>query len=77
MERVDYFNNLLHIAWIDLHLTDQVNARCEGFNRTIQEEFVDCDDLCRNLSNFKNQFLDYLLWFNSKKLHFCLNGNLH
>ncbi len=52
-----------------------MNAHCERFNRTIQEEFVDYhrDTLLDNLTAFNNKMIDYLLWYNGKRPHWALN----
>ena len=71
------FQQIVAHCLIDLHLTDQANAHCERFNRTIQEEFIDFhkDDLFLDLKLFNNKLLDYLLWFNGERPHFALNVN--
>ena len=51
--------------WHTYPKTPKMNAHCERFNRTIQEEFIDFhkDDLFVDLKLFNNKLLDYLLWF--------------
>jgi len=61
--------------WHTYPKTPKMNAHCERFNRTIQEEFVNfyLDDLFGNLSQFNDKLIDYLLWFNGERPHFALN----
>ena len=63
--------------WHTYPKTPKMNAHCERFNRTIQEEFIDFhkDDLFVDLKLFNNKLLDYLLWFNGERPHFALNVN--
>ena len=63
--------------WHTYPKTPKMNAHCERFNRTIQEEFIDFhkDDLFVDLRLFNNKLLDYLLWFNGERPHFSLNVN--
>jgi transposase InsO family protein len=54
--------------------TPKMNAHCERFNRSIQEEFVDYheDILFSDLNAFNNQLTDYLIWFNGQRPHWAL-----
>ena len=63
--------------WHTYPKTPKMNAHCERFNRTIQEEFLDfhVNDLFEDLLGFNNKLLEYLLWFNGERPHFALNLN--
>jgi transposase InsO family protein len=54
--------------------TPKMNAHCERFNRTIQEEFVDLheDLLSYDLPAFNDRLLDWLYWFNATRPHHAL-----
>ena len=62
------------IHWHTYPRTPKMNAHCERFNRTIQEEFVDYhrDELLDNLDLFNNKMIDYLLWYNGERPHWGL-----
>lgn len=66
-----------HIHWFTYPKTPKMNAQCERFNRTLQEEFIDHHeaDLFYDLPKFNNLLFDYLLWFNGRRPHFALNLN--
>jgi transposase InsO family protein len=53
--------------------TPKMNAHCERFNRTIQEEFVDYHvHELREPQQFNVILMDYLLWFNTERPHYAL-----
>ena len=54
--------------------TPKMNAHCERFNRSIQEEFVDYheDILFTDLDAFNHRLTDYLIWFNGQRPHWAL-----
>jgi len=53
--------------------TPKMNAHCERFNRTIQEEFVDFHvHELREPQQFNVILMDYLLWFNTERPHYAL-----
>jgi len=55
--------------------TPKMNAHCERFNRTIQEEFVDYHmPLLKTPDDFNKVLMEYLFWFNTKRVH-CAFGN--
>jgi transposase InsO family protein len=65
----------------DLHLTHyhtyprtpKMNAHCERFNRTIQEEFVDFHSgLLINPSSFNQKLIPWLVWYNTERPHWGL-----
>lgn len=69
----------------DLHLTHyhtyprtpKMNAHCERFNRTLQDEFIDFhkSDLL-NPDIFNNKILEYLIWYNTKRVHYAFKNKL-
>jgi transposase InsO family protein len=69
----------------DLHLTHyhtyprtpKMNAHCERFNRTLREEFMDFhkSDLL-NPAIFNNKIIDYLVWYNTKRVHHAFKNKL-
>ena len=50
--------------------TPKMNAHCERFNRTLQDEFIDFhkSDLL-NPNIFNNKIINYLVWYNTKRVH--------
>jgi transposase InsO family protein len=50
------------------------NGHVERFNRTIQEEFVDWNEiLLEDPEVFNDKLVDWLLWYNTKRYHWGLN----
>ncbi len=62
--------------WHTYPRTPKMNAHCERFNRTLQEEFVDYheDQLFTDLKAFNDKLFDWLLWYNGQRPHHAL-GN--
>lgn len=60
--------------WHTFPRTPKMNARCERFNRTLQEEFIDYheDLLFENLRAFNDKLMDWLLWYNTERPHHAL-----
>ena len=54
-----------------------MNAHCERFNRTLREEFMDFHkaDLL-DPSVFNNKIMDYLIWYNTKRVHHAFQNKL-
>lgn len=54
----------------------KMNAYIERFNRTIQEEHINHnkDTLAYNLNQFNNNLMEYLLFYNTKRIHHSLNN---
>jgi len=52
----------------------RMNAYIERFNRTIQEEFINYykETLSRNLDNFNQKLIQWLLWYNTERPHWTL-----
>jgi len=50
--------------------TPKMNAHCERFNRTLQEEFVNYHsfDLAEP-ERFNKKLMDYLVWYNTQRVH--------
>ena len=55
-----------------------MNAHCESFNATIQEEFVDYNInlLFENTTLFNNKLKDYLIFYNTKRVHCAFKNKL-
>jgi transposase InsO family protein len=50
------------------------NGHVERYNRTIQEEFVDWNEiLLEDLNKFNARLMDWLIWYNTKRFHWSLN----
>ena len=46
----------------------------EKYNRTIQEEFIDQNEIwLDNIDEFNKKMLDWILWYNTKRYHWGLN----
>lgn len=57
--------------------TPKMNAHVERFNRTIQEEFIDYhNSLLLNVDDFNNRLMDYLIWYNTKRVHHAFQNKL-
>ena len=54
----------------------KMNAYIERFNRTLQEEFVDNNEdlLFFDLNAFNSKLMDYLLFYNTKRIHLGLKS---
>jgi len=63
--------------WHTFPRTPKMNARCERFNRTLQDEFLDYheDLLFTDLKSFNDKLFDCLLWYNTKRPHHALGLN--
>jgi len=62
------------IHWHTYPKTPKMNAHCERFNRTIQEEFIDYHEselLYPDI--FNRKLIDWLLWYNGERPHWSLN----
>jgi len=57
--------------------TPKMNARCERFNRTLREEFIDFhkSDLL-NPDTFNNKIINYLIWHNTKRTYHAFKNKL-
>lgn len=50
------------------------NGHIEKYNRTIQEEFVDWNEiLLEDTSIFNKKLMDWILWYNTERYHWSLN----
>jgi transposase InsO family protein len=56
--------------------TPKMNAHCESFNGTIQEEFVDyhVNLLFDNVTTFNEKLKEYLIFYNTKRVHYAFNN---
>ena len=61
--------------WHTYPRTPKMNAHCERFNRTIQEEFVDYHHplLKSDLALFNRKLADWLVWYNTERPHWSLD----
>jgi transposase InsO family protein len=76
-----HFNQELN----SLHLTHyhtypkqpKMNAHCERFNRTIQEEFIDyhANELT-DTQLFNRKLMDWLVWYNTRRVHYAFKNQL-
>jgi transposase InsO family protein len=65
----------LSTHWHTFPKTPRMNAHCERFNRTVQEECIDYHhDLLflDDLTDFNLELLRYLSWYNLERPHFSL-----
>jgi transposase InsO family protein len=69
-------NNITH--YHTYPKTPKMNAHCESFNGTIQEEFVDynVDLLFSNSTAFNERLKDYLIFYNTKRVHCAFKNKL-
>lgn len=54
----------------------KINAYVERANRTLQEEFVNnsLEYVTENLTDFNARLMDYLVWYNTRRVHNSLNN---
>ena len=69
-------NNITH--YHTYPKTPKMNAHCESFNGTIQEEFVDyhINLLFDDLTFFNEKMKDYLFFYNTKRVHCAFKNKL-
>jgi transposase InsO family protein len=65
-------SNVTH--WHTYPRTPKMNAHCERFNRTLQEEFVDYQEplLFDDLHAFNDRLFAWLAWYNLERPHHAL-----
>lgn len=57
--------------------TPKMNAHCERFNRTLQEEFVDYHaNLLLDTEEFNRKLMDYLIFYNTERVHCAFQNKL-
>jgi transposase InsO family protein len=58
--------------------TPKMNAHCERFNKTVQEEFVNYYTglLAENLPEFNRRLAEYLCFYNLKRVHYAFSNRL-
>ena len=50
------------------------NGHIEKYNRTIQEEFIDWNEiLLEDIDSFNHKLMDWVLWYNTERYHWSLN----
>jgi len=69
-------NNITH--YHTYPKTPKMNAHCESFNGTIQEEFVDyhVNLLFDNMTVFNEEMREYLTFYNTKRVHWAFKNKL-
>lgn len=69
-------NNITH--YHTYPKTPKMNAHCESFNGTIQEEFVDYNInlLFDNTTLFNEKMKEYLIFYNTKRVHCAFKNKL-
>lgn len=71
---------LLKLQIIHYHTypkTPKMNAHVERFNRTIQEEFLNYHrGLLLDPPSFNTKLMDYLIWYNTKRVHYAFANKL-
>lgn len=69
-------NNITH--YHTYPKTPKMNAHCESFNGTIQEEFVDYNVnlLFDDISEFNEKLKNYLSFYNIKRVHYAFKNKL-
>ena len=62
------------VHWHTFPRTPKMNAHCERFNRTVQDEFLDVHEelLFYDLPQFNQRLLRWLAWFNAERPHHSL-----
>lgn len=67
-------NNITH--YHTYPKTPKMNAHCESFNGTIQDEFVDyhANLLFKDITEFNQKLSEYLLFYNTKRVHFAFKN---
>ena len=67
--------NELHLTHYHTYpKTPKMNAHCERFNRTIQEEFVDFHaNSLIDPSSFNKKLIPWLVWYNTERPHWGLH----
>lgn len=75
MKHFDHELRRLHKThWHTYPRTPKMNAHCERFNRTIQEEFVDYHEPeLLNPDVFNRKLIEWLIWYNGERPHWSLN----
>lgn len=57
--------------------TPKMNAHCERFNRTIQEEFIDYNKQSLvNQIEFNKKLMTWLIWYNAERPHYAFQNKL-
>lgn len=53
----------------------KINTYIERYNRTIQEEFIDCyEDIIHNRKLFSQELADYMIFYNTDRIHDSLEN---
>ena len=74
-----YFNEELNRLYLThFHTyprTPKMNAHCERFNRTIQEEYIDYHlyELL-DTKKFNHNLMNWLIWYNTRRVHYAFKN---
>jgi len=76
-----FAKRLLELQIIHYHTyprTPKMNAHIERFNRTIQEEFAyyHRQTMYQDIDEFNNKLVDWLIFYNTKRVHYAFNNKL-
>ncbi len=54
------------------------NAYVERFNRSLEEGFIDYreDELREDIEGFNRELMEYLIWYNTERVHSGIGGKL-
>lgn len=76
LSRILTENNIVHYRTYPK--TPKMNAHCESFNGTIQEEFVDYNVnlLFDDTTAFNQKLKEYLLFYNTKRVHWAFKNKM-
>lgn len=74
-----HFNEVLNELYVThFHTyprTPKMNAHCERFNKTIQEEYIDYHlyELI-DTKKFNHNLMDWLIWYNTRRVHYAFRN---
>ena len=77
----EFAMELARLAIVHYHTyprTPKMNSHIERFNRTIQEEFSNWhrDLLFADMPSFNRKLMAYLVWYNTKRVHWAFKNKL-
>jgi len=71
---MDYLKEQNIIHYFNYKGKPTKNGHVEKYNRTIQEEFVDWNEiLLEDVEVFNGKLMDWLIWYNTKRFHWSLD----
>jgi transposase InsO family protein len=71
----DYLTKVGLTHWFTYPRCPRINGCVERYNRTVQEEFINqnLDSLLVDKEDFNHKLANYLIWYNSRRVHKSLN----